>query len=152
MSRDAKLISILVYFPVGATRLDGWTATWSNPCSPTNTSSPSYRCRICFILAKSRFLLRFICFLLVLVKVYFVKFAYINGIRHFFFKLCLWWIYVRNYLIELLEIIITIEFFLNECHWIQQIQWIMTKSKNTIVTTSTAYLYVVMFTVIKIAL
>ena len=44
----------------------------------------------------------------------------------------------------------SIEFFLNECHWIQRIQWIMTKSKNSIATTSTAYLDIIMFPVIVI--
>ena len=40
------------------------------------------------------------------------------------------------------------EFFLNECHWTQQIQWIMRKSKNNIVTTNTIYLDIVTFPVI----
>ena len=41
----------------------------------------------------------------------------------------------------------TLEFFLNECHWILQIQWIRTKSKNSSVTTSTTYLDIVTFSV-----
>ena len=43
-----------------------------------------------------------------------------------------------------------IEFFLNECHWIQRFQWIMTKSKNSIVTTGTTYLDIVTFPVIVV--
>ena len=44
----------------------------------------------------------------------------------------------------------SIEFFLNEYHWIQWIQGIMTKSKNSIVTISTTYLDIVTFPVIVI--
>ena len=38
----------------------------------------------------------------------------------------------------------------NECHWIQRIQWIMTRSKNSTVTTSITYLDIVTFPVIVI--
>ena len=44
----------------------------------------------------------------------------------------------------------TLEFFLNECHWIQQIKWIMTKSKKSRVTTSNTYLDIVTLPVIVI--
>ena len=37
-----------------------------------------------------------------------------------------------------------------ECYWIQKIQWIITKSKNSVVTTSTTYLDKVTFSVIVV--
>ena len=49
-----------------------------------------------------------------------------------------------------LYVCFTLEFFLNECHWIQRIQWIMTKSKNSIVITSNTYLDIVIVPVIVV--